>query len=297
MIIVGLLDLDIVVYKCAMSCKEDTTFSTVKETVDLFILDWLTKAKCTHYIGFLTDSDSNFRNKIATTWKYKGHRPKEKPRYYKEIREYIISHWKGQLMIGIEADDALAITATKLNKDGICCVIITEDKDLLQVPGLHYNIHKMKKVFKITESQAQRNLWCQVITGDRTDNIPGVSHAITETSTGSYNSRIRSMDIPLQEKQKLLFRYPAMELYGQASANKYLDSFNNIEWPMRVLELYIDKYEDSEVDIGYGDLRFYETFSLIFMLRECPEGIEIDYTPLETPVDEEVLKAFDIIVT
>src|SRR5678816_4100906 len=51
-------------------------------------------------------------------------------------------------------------------------IICTIDKDLDQVPGLHYN-YSTKEAYVLTEQQARINFWRQVITGDSTDNIPG----------------------------------------------------------------------------------------------------------------------------
>ncbi len=47
------------------------------------------------------------------------------------------------------------------------------DKDLLQVPGWHFNFRKNEYHF-ITELQGSYNLYTQVLTGDNADNIPGL---------------------------------------------------------------------------------------------------------------------------
>lgn len=195
-------------------------------------------------------------------------------------------------MKGIEADDALAIANKYLTDRGIHNVIVTFDKDLMQVPGLHYNPYKSDSVFEVDGLQGFKNLWRQVITGDITDNIPGVSHAIKETATGRYNKEISESTLASKEKMKAYKKYPAGELFGPATAKRYLDQYPFHEWPMRVLELYIDKYEEGDEDMYYGDSRFQETFELIFMLREAPPDININYTPLLPPLSQELKEMF-----
>ncbi len=238
------------------------------------------------YLGFITDSKSNFRLTRAVTWTYKGQRKTEKPKWYLALRDYVVRTWSCQNVVGIEADDALTIAAERLKALGFEVVIVTEDKDLLQYPCLHYNPNKSDVVFEITPDQAHYNLWSQVITGDRVDNIPGISHAITESSTGSFNRNISSLEtLSPQEKLKLYKKYPRAEQYGPAAAQEYLHSYFPDDYPMAVLELYIDKYEDLEDEgsYGYGELRFYETFDLIYMLTEAPDGVEVDCEPKSPP--------------
>ena len=290
---VSLLDLDICVYHCSSTCSNETNFDTVKYTVDQFIRGWIAISGGTHYMGFLTDSPQNFRETRAITLPYKGDRKfKDKPSWYPAIRDYVIAEWKAQLMVGVEADDALAIMQTHFNREGIESVIVTEDKDLLQVPGLHYNKTKSDTVFRLNEEQCHKLLWEQVITGDRVDNIPGVSHAISETTTGSYNLSIKALDIDAKEKLAQYKRLSHIELYGPKGAESYLSDYPPEEWPARVWELYVDKYEDPLLEDSRGTERFYETFDLIYMLREKPEDLELSYEIHEVPTDH-ITKLFD----
>ncbi len=282
---IAILDVDIAVYKVSLSCDRETNLDRVKETMDLFLKSWLTITNSDKYVGYITDSKTNFRIARAFTWPYKGQRSKEKPKWLKAMREYVVEEWGCQNVQGMEADDALTIAAEFFKSQGTECVIVTEDKDLLQYPCLHYNPNKSNEVFTITPEQGHYNLWHQVITGDRTDNIPGVSHAITESAMGLYNQGISKSDLHYKEKMKLFKKYPAQEQYGKATAEKYLKQFEPHEYPQKVWELYIDKYEDLEDEgsTGYGDLRFCETFDLIYMLVNRPLGVEVLIEPREPP--------------
>lgn len=121
------------------------------------------------YIVYLTGS-GNFREDIATLQPYKGNRSGHKPAYYNEIREYILTHQNGVLVEGEEADDVLSIRGYQ---DGH--IIATIDKDLMNTPARHYNWQKPELgVFEVTEEEATLNFYHQMLTGDPTDNIPGL---------------------------------------------------------------------------------------------------------------------------
>ena len=70
---------------------------------------------------------------------------------------------------GMEADDLLAIWQTE--NPG---VIVSVDKDMLQVKGLHFNIRDWKYQW-VTEDEADYLLMKQVLTGDSVDNIKGLA--------------------------------------------------------------------------------------------------------------------------
>ena len=121
---------------------------------------------------YLSGSD-NFRKDIATYRKYKGNRDLSKrPQWYDAIRNYMIQYWGANVIKGQEADDILGITQCALNAEGTSSIICSTDKDLMQIPGLHYNISKEE----IIEQDAQSGLnifYTQCLTGDSTDNIVG----------------------------------------------------------------------------------------------------------------------------
>jgi len=115
---------------------------------------------------YLTGVD-NFRDTVATIRPYKGNRVAAKPLHYADIRKYLIEVWEATVIDGMEADDALGIKQT----EDSC--IVTIDKDLNMIPGMHYN-WRTDKVYEVTELEALRTFYLQLLTGDTTDNIPGV---------------------------------------------------------------------------------------------------------------------------
>src|SRR5579862_3463165 len=121
---------------------------------------------------FLTGK-GNHRDKIATVKQYKIDR-KDTPRpvHYAAIREYLLS-WKGAVLVnGREADDEISIRAHRLRKEGKPYIVATIDKDLDQIPGKHYD-YARHIAYEVSEQEAERWFWQQVLSGDPTDSIPG----------------------------------------------------------------------------------------------------------------------------
>lgn len=112
----------------------------------------------------------NFRHSIATRATYKGNRSGSvPPSHLKAIRNHLID--RGAVVsVGEEADDLLGIAATA-NPGSVVCSI---DKDLLQLPGRHYNFVTKEEV-TISPKEAALNFYSQVLSGDPTDNVPGVT--------------------------------------------------------------------------------------------------------------------------
>ena len=146
----------------------------------------LSRVGATGYRGFLTGK-GNFREDLVDYYKA-NRKDARKPTYYKEIGEYLVKYWDAEVVEGQEADDALGIaqmkdylmtledfpelkehTEWKLASTIICTI----DKDLDNIPGWHYNFVKDEKYW-VTEEEALINFYTQLLTGDSTDNIPGL---------------------------------------------------------------------------------------------------------------------------
>lgn len=114
----------------------------------------------------------NYRHSVATRASYKGNRSGQlPPAHLKAIRSHLVAKWGAELSQGEEADDRLGIEATKYPGGSVVCSI---DKDLLQIPGRHYNFVSKEEV-TISPKEAWLNFYGQVISGDSTDNVPGLT--------------------------------------------------------------------------------------------------------------------------
>ena len=134
----------------------------------------------------LTASDkSNFRFAVAKTegprgMGYKAGRP-PRPVHYQAARDYLINKCGAEEIHGYEADDALAMYYTPGD------VMVHIDKDISMVPGRHLDWVKMEfydspeglGTLEINEKRkvigrGLKFFYHQLLTGDSTDNIPGV---------------------------------------------------------------------------------------------------------------------------
>jgi DNA polymerase-1 len=118
---------------------------------------------------------TNFRNGIATIKPYKGNRDKaHKPEHAAAIKAMIRKEYNVVTSEDEEADDVMAYEhyASWL-RDPYESVIATIDKDLDMIPGLHYNFVTGNS-YEITPEHGIYNFYKQCLTGDTTDNIPGI---------------------------------------------------------------------------------------------------------------------------
>lgn len=147
----------------------------------------------------------NFRDQLATLKPYKGNRdPNQKPKYYKEIKEYMFDHWNAIPVRGIESDDAIGME--QFDNPDKYTVICSIDKDMLLIPGWHYHLAR-KELHYQTIRSANNLLFWQMLVGDPVDNIPGINRigakrasAILE-SLGHDTDRIREAVKDLYRKQ------------------------------------------------------------------------------------------------
>lgn len=169
------VDADILCYRIAFACK-DQPENVARRTLDNYITDILVRG--VDKTGYFVDrwnmhltGKGNFREAIATTAVYKGNRlDTPKPEHHAALRKHLIEEWSAQIAQGQEADDAIAIEATKLGDD---CVIVSLDKDLDQVAGWHYNFVK-DIAYYIDPDEGRLRFYCQILMGDNADNIKGI---------------------------------------------------------------------------------------------------------------------------
>lgn len=147
----------------------ENVLSTVRATIQ-HIKDY---AKSEKLAVYLTAADGvSFRHHIAKQKPYKGNRTKPRPEYYRTIRDYLVNKYGARIITAREADDELSIHAHALAAGNAPYIVVTIDKDLDQIPGEHYNYREQAGYF-ISEEDAERWFWIQVLAGDATDNVPG----------------------------------------------------------------------------------------------------------------------------
>ena len=125
-------------------------------------------------VKYAVKGNGNFRKDIYP--EYKANRKPQED----EIRErlnylyqYSLEKWDAVPADGMEADDLVAIWAYEAREMEMQYVICGIDKDLKQIPGNHFNYGKRTWDF-IDDDQGHLLLMQQCLTGDNTDNIPGL---------------------------------------------------------------------------------------------------------------------------
>lgn len=192
---VALIDADMVAYRCAASAEEDPleiALERADSLVDRIIMD----------IGasvaelYLTGSN-NFRYDINP--QYKAQRTdKPRPKWLQDVREHLVIGWGARVTDGNEADDELGICQCTGNGD---TVIVTNDKDLLMIPGEHYNpISLVKRT--ISPHEGLQNFYFQMIMGDSSDNILGFDYK-ARSKVPKFLEPIISKLMELQTEQEM----------------------------------------------------------------------------------------------
>lgn len=122
---------------------------------------------------FSGKSHDTFRAKLAVEKEYKGNR-KNDPSFYEgkiEDMANVVRHVRKShpvlLFADLEADDLLCYLQTDST------FIFSNDKDLNQIPGLHF-CTQLRDLKIISEEEAFGNLMYQMLIGDSTDCITGI---------------------------------------------------------------------------------------------------------------------------
>jgi hypothetical protein len=166
--VIALIDGDILLYRIGFTTEQES-LQIAEYRMATYIKDILARIPCDDYKPYLTDSKGNYRMLINP--EYKGNRKQPKPRHYNLLKSYLINYHSAIIATGQEADDALGIEQTILGDDSIICSI---DKDLLMIPGWHYNFVK-DNVTYISRKEGLRHFYGQLLTGDPVDNVKGLS--------------------------------------------------------------------------------------------------------------------------
>lgn len=164
------IDLDIVLYSVGFAAENDPIEFACHSAKKL-IQSIVEETDADEYVGYLSGKE-NFRDDVATLQPYKGNRlDAPKPRHYADLKSYLLKHHNAIISDGVEADDLLGIACT--TDDGNINILCSLDKDLNMIEGLHYNWRR-KELYVVEPEEADEFFIEQLLTGDSTDNIPGL---------------------------------------------------------------------------------------------------------------------------
>lgn len=100
----------------------------------------------------------------------------------KKLREWCKANYETVEFEGLEADDVLGILGTAASQgqpvhmagQETSYLIVSVDKDLDQIPGMHLNPSKLLEgTYEVTEAEGNRMLYFQALCGDSVDGYPG----------------------------------------------------------------------------------------------------------------------------
>jgi len=194
------IDADFMAYQAAADRKDELDGTKPRKTIPEKCdrasrgLDHLKRCcGAERYIAHITPSgsDKGGRNAFAVTLPYQGNRAdRDRPEHLDQVRAYI-GTLPSMVHLDQEADDGMAQANYQAIAAGTqhLSVIVSKDKDLRMVPGLHWDFDtetvitapKFGKIW-IDDSKSSKTLkgwgtkffWAQLLMGDVADNIKGL---------------------------------------------------------------------------------------------------------------------------
>ena len=167
---VVLIDADSLMYFSSYGSEEEQILSETKLSEKIYdILNIVERSyKVDSYYIFVKGSN-NFRYKIFPA--YKKNRPEKHP-IIEVLNKYLVETMGAIESHNAESDDYV-FSYSQIPKFKGRSIICSVDKDLRQIPGIHYDYQK-NKYHIIDEETAKYNLAIQMIMGDAADGIPGL---------------------------------------------------------------------------------------------------------------------------
>ena len=168
-----LIDGDIIAYRAAFATQDKLPKDAeekAEELIQYILQETLVFPSPNDYKVYLTGK-GNFRHDVAKSHVYKGNRKDaSKPLHLPTVRQYLIDKHNAIVSEGEEADDLIAIEATRLGKN---TTVASIDKDMLQIPCKHFNFGR-GEWSDVDEWLGLTFFYKQILTGDAADNIVGL---------------------------------------------------------------------------------------------------------------------------
>jgi 5'-3' exonuclease len=167
---VAIIDADSIIYQIAYVHSSP---ALCKRDMDSAINKIMTQTGASTGVVYVKGAN-NFRYLVDP--EYKGHRIDKTPPEVKERIDMLYEYAKDFAMESTngEADDYAAITAEMARMEGKSFIVSHIDKDLNCIAGWHHNF-RTGKLYHQTREQAYMWIMQQLLTGDATDNIKGLT--------------------------------------------------------------------------------------------------------------------------
>jgi 5'-3' exonuclease len=167
---VVLIDADSLLYFSSYGSEEDQLLCETKLSEKIYdILNIVGNSYNVEKYYVFVKGKNNFRYKIFP--EYKKNRPPKNP-IIDVLNYYLVSEFGAIESHNAESDDYV-FSYSQLPEYQGRAIICSVDKDMLQIPGIHYDYQK-NKFHVISEDDARYNLAIQMIMGDAADGIAGL---------------------------------------------------------------------------------------------------------------------------
>lgn len=173
---IALIDGDILLYRVGYTTENEEDWVAM-ERMESLMQGILSATKATeHCVYFSAGREETFRAELYED--YKQNRTQPKPKHYGILKQFLVNEYNTSQEVGQEADDGMGIAQCEndLNAEGnmwhIDTVICSIDKDMLQIPGHHYNFVKDQFTF-VTPEEGRLFFYKQLLIGDTVDNVKG----------------------------------------------------------------------------------------------------------------------------
>lgn len=233
---IALIDSDTPIFAAALSAEGQESWVATSR-LDKTINNLLDAVGCSSYKLFVS-GEGNFRYDIDPN--YKANRKTPDPKHREICRTHLIEKWGAISFPSLEADDLCGIYQSE---DTIICGI---DKDLLQIPGKHYQweivrggkIVREARFIEVSPVEGLRNFYKQLLTGDTSDNIIG----IPGIGPVKASRLIDGLETEEEMKDVVLFHYASsLMVEDPDEGEKRFYRNANLLWIMRELGVM---YED-----------------------------------------------------
>ncbi len=167
----ALIDADSIYFRVAYKTKKK---NEIRKNIDIMMKEIEGQCFIPDEMKVAVKGRGNFRKDLYS--EYKVNRKELEPEMKEALtygHQYMVEKWNAVEADGMEADDLVSIWAYEARDNEDAYVVVGIDKDLKQIPGNHYNFVKKEHVF-IDDDEAHLLLMTQALTGDNSDNIPGI---------------------------------------------------------------------------------------------------------------------------
>lgn len=245
-------------------------------------LQKLIKQAAPQYLVCVFDGPDNKKSRQEVYAEYKSHRKEAPQDLYPQFawaHEFCALAGIPILCVeGVEADDVMATVAVWSKSQGFQTYLCTSDKDLTQLvdettfvlhPHKDYAVVdavKVEEIFGVKPAQIRDYL---AITGDASDNIPGIPGMGPKTASsllqefGSLDAILQNIDAVKGEKKQQLLR----ENEKSARLSQTLATLNFAVQVPREVDFYLIQKSDVE-----GLATFYQKMQFRTLLRELTGG-------------------------